>query len=161
MYFESLKKSNCKGLYSAVWGYVPGSNEVPTMNPWPTRLPQQKIVPYPIDAQKAAVLYEAMQSLTDCRVLVAREGDTVLGTVSGFCCRGLAGTFLASEDLIVTEDSRNGSIGTRLMDAIHSYGREQGCQYAILVSSGFRKQAHRFYEKIGYTEEVRGFRKEL
>jgi len=122
---------------------------------------QQQIIPYPIDLEKSAALCEAMQHQPDSCVLVAREGNTIIGTVSGFCCRGLAGTFLASEDLIVTEDSRNGSIGTRLMDAIHSYGREQGCQYAILVSSGFRKQAHRFYEKIGYTEEVRGFRKEL
>ena len=122
---------------------------------------QQQIVPYPIDLNKAAALYETMQHHPDSRVLVAREGDTILGTVSGFCCRGLAGSFLAIEDLIVEETHRGSGIGSKLMDAIHAYGREQGCQYAILVSSGFRKQAHKFYERIGYIEEVRGFRKEL
>lgn len=122
---------------------------------------QQQIVPYPIDPDKAAALCEAMQHHPDSWVMVAREGDTILGTVSGFCCRGLAGTFLAIEDLIVAEDHRGSGIGTRLMEAIHSYGRERGCQYAILVSSGFRKRAHQFYERMGYTEEVRGFRTEL
>ena len=33
------------------------------------------------------------------------------------------------------------------------------CEYALLVSSGFRKGAHRFYEAVGYTDDVRGFRK--
>ena len=122
---------------------------------------QQQIVPYPIDLEKSAALCEAMQHQQDSCVLVAREGNTIIGTVSGFCCRGLAGSFLAIEDLIVEGTHRGSGIGSKLMDAIHAYGRERGCQYAILVSSGFRKQAHKFYEKIGYIEEVRGFRKEL
>ena len=104
---------------------------------------------------------ETMYRQEDCLVLVAREGETILGTVSGFCCRGLAGSFLAIEDLIVREDLRGGGIGTKLMDTLHQFGKASGCCYAILVSSGFRKQAHHFYEKIGYVEEVRGFRKDL
>lgn len=122
---------------------------------------QQQIVPYQIDPAPAAKHYETMKHREDCRVLCAREGSTVIGTVSGFCCHGLAGSFLAIEDLIVTENLRGGGIGTQLMDAIHKFGRQQGCGYAILVSSGFRKRAHHFYEKIGYTEEVRGFRRDL
>lgn len=122
---------------------------------------QQQIVPYPIDLKKSAALCEAMQHQPDSCVLVAREGNTIIGTVSGFCCRGLAGSFLAIEDLIVEETYRGNGIGRQLMDAIHEYGKRQNCDYAILVSSGFRKQAHRFYEKIGYTEDVRGFRKAL
>lgn len=122
---------------------------------------QQQIVPYTIDPEKAALFYETMQNKTDCCVLVAREGDTVLGTVSGFCCHGLGGSFLCIEDLIVREDLRGGGIGRKLMDTMDDYGRSQGCCYALLVSSGFRKRAHHFYEKIGYTEDVRGFRKDL
>ena len=122
---------------------------------------QQQIVPYTIDPDSASTLYETIQHSRDCCVMVAREGDTILGTVSGFCCRGLGGTFLAIEDLIVREDLRGSGYGTALMAAIHEFGKNAGCQYAILVSSGFRKQAHRFYEKIGYTEDVRGFRKAL
>lgn len=122
---------------------------------------QQQIVPYSIDAARAAEHYKQMQHQADCCVLVAREGDALVGTVSGFCCRGLGGNFLVIEDLIVREDLRGGGIGTRLMAAIDDFGRTQGCEYALLVSSGFRKRAHAFYEKIGYTEDVRGFRKDL
>ena len=122
---------------------------------------QQQIVPYPIDPDAAVKQYETMCWQEDCLVLVAREGETILGTVSGFCCRGLAGSFLAIEDLIVGEDLRGGGIGTKLMETLHQFGKASGCCYAILVSSGFRKQAHHFYEKIGYVEEVRGFRKDL
>lgn len=121
----------------------------------------QQIVPYIIDPKHAAVHYETMLHHSDSCVLVAREEDEIIGTVSGFCCRGLGGTFLAIEDLIVREDLRGGGIGRKLMSAIHEYGRSCGCQYAILVSSGFRKRAHHFYESMGYIEEVRGFRKDL
>lgn len=122
---------------------------------------QQQIVPYTIDPAAAAKHYETMQHRQDCLVIVAREDETLLGTVSGFCCHGLGGSFLAIEDLIVREDLRGGGIGTKLMEAIQNFGREQRCEYALLVSSGFRKRAHHFYEKIGYTEEVRGFRRDL
>ena len=122
---------------------------------------QQQIVPYSVDADAAVVQYETMAQLDDCLVLVAREEDQILGTVSGFCCHGLAGSFLCIEDLIVREDLRCCGIGSQLMAAMDAYGRSQGCLYALLVSSGFRKRAHRFYEKMGYTEDVRGFRKDL
>lgn len=122
---------------------------------------QQQIVPYPIDPDAAVKQYEAMSHQEDCLVLVAREDEAIWGTVSGFCCHGLAGSFLAIEDLIVREDLRGNGIGTKLMDALHQFGKDSGCCYSILVSSGFRTQAHHFYEKIGYIEEVRGFRKDL
>lgn len=122
---------------------------------------QQQIVPYAIDPGYAVRHYETMEQHADCRVIVAREEDTLLGTVSGFCCHALGGNFLVIEDLIVTETLRGGGIGTKLMAAAEAFGREMNCDYAIFVSSGFRKRAHQFYEKIGYTEDVRGFRKNL
>lgn len=122
---------------------------------------QQQIVPYTIDPDAAVVQYRSMAQRSDCVVLVAREDDNILGTVSGFCCHGLGGSFLCIEDLIVREDLRGRGIGRKLMAVMDDYGRSQGCCYALLVSSGFRKRAHRFYETIGYTEDVRGFRKDL
>lgn len=122
---------------------------------------QQQIVPYHIDPEASVEQYKSMSKCSNCMVLVAREGSDILGTVSGFCCHGLGGSFLAIEDLIVQENLRGKGIGRQLMAAIDDYGRSQGCCYALLVSSGFRKRAHHFYETIGYTEDVRGFRKDL
>lgn len=122
---------------------------------------QQQIVPFTIDPDYAVRHYETMWHCDDCCVFVVREGDALLGTVSGFCCRGLGGNFLTIEDLIVAETLRGSGIGTKLMAAVEEFGRTRNCDYAIFVSSGFRKRAHHFYEKIGYTEDVRGFRKTL
>lgn len=121
----------------------------------------QQILPFNIDPEHAGTHYETMFLRDDCCVFAAREGEELLGTVSGFCCRGLGGNFLVIEDLIVSESLRGGGIGTGLMAAVEEFGRRTACDYAILVSSGFRKRAHHFYEKIGYTEDVRGFRKDL
>ena len=122
---------------------------------------QQQIVPYTIDPAYAVRHYETMSRREDCCMFVAREEDSILGTVTGFCCHALGGNFLVIEDLIVTENLRGGGIGGKLMAAVEDFGRKWNCDYAIFVSSGFRKRAHHFYEKIGYTEDVRGFRKDL
>lgn len=122
---------------------------------------QQQIVPYDLDPVCAEKHYKTLLNNPDYFIAVAREGDTLAGTVTGICCRGLGCNFLTIEDMIVREDLRGCGIGTKLMAAIDAFGRSRGCSYAILVSSGFRTRAHRFYEKIGYIEDVRGFRKGL
>ena len=45
------------------------------------------------------------------------------------------------------------------MQELDNYAHDNNCEYSILVSSGFRKNAHKFYESIGYNDDVRGFRK--
>ena len=122
---------------------------------------QQQLMPEPVCYDRAEENYRAILADENYFVAVAREGDTVLGTLTGICCRGLGLNFLVLEDLIVREDLRGGGIGTALMQAVDDFGRERDCDYAILVSSGFRKRAHHFYEKMGYVEDVRGFRKSL
>lgn len=121
----------------------------------------QTLIPFDISCDSAEKTYEEMVQNPDCYLAVAREGNEILGTVTGICCQGLGIRFLVLEDLVVRESLRGNGIGSMLMSAMEAFGRERGCTYAFLVSSGFRKQAHRFYEKTGYTEDVRGFRKEL
>jgi len=122
---------------------------------------QQSLMPYPVCYDNAEKNYRVILENEDYFLAVAREGAEILGTVTGICCRGLGMDFLVLEDLVVKEGLRGGGIGTALMSAMDSFGRERGCGYVFLVSSGFRKKAHRFYEKMGYTEDVRGFRKDL
>ena len=42
---------------------------------------------------------------------------------------------------------------------IDKYASLKNCTYAIVVSSSYRKNAHKFYENIGFRDEVVGFRK--
>lgn len=120
---------------------------------------QQTLVPFELTWEEAAARLEYMWSNPDYALLIAREGDEVLGTVTGICCRALSMPFLVIEDVVVREDCRGKGIGKVLMEELDRFALENKCEYAILVSSGFRKEAHGFYEKQGFTEDVRGFRK--
>jgi len=120
---------------------------------------QQTLVPFEISPIRAAGIYETVQTNEDYCLLVAREGDTILGTATGIICHGLGGNFLVVEDFVVKENLRGKGIGTELMTELDAFAVSRNCIYAILVSSGFRKDAHRFYEKTGFIDDVRGFRK--
>lgn len=108
-------------------------------------------------------IFAKMQSDDGYHLLVAvNEENRVVGSTLGIICKSLAQNyeaFLVIEDVIVDENIRRAGIGRSLFEKIEQIAVENGCAYAILVSSGHRKAAHRFYENIGYTEDVVGFRK--
>lgn len=120
---------------------------------------QKLIVPFPIDIEKSREYYKKMLENKDYYLLVAKEEDRILGTVTGICCNALAAPFLVVEDLVVEPEQRGKGIGTLLMEELEKIARRNGCAYAILVSSGHRKGAHKLYERLGYVDDVRGFRK--
>lgn len=117
------------------------------------------LIPYGIDRQRAQACLERVGDDPDYRILVAREGEQVLGTVTLILCRALAENFMVLEDFVVRPGLTGRGIGGRLMDAADDFAARKDCAYAILVSSGFRTDAHRFYENHGFADEVRGFRK--
>ena len=82
---------------------------------------------------------------------VAADGDKVLGSTMGIVCIALDAPFLVVENVIVSGECRGQGVGRKIFEALD--------EFALLVSSGFRKGAHRFYEAVGYTDDVRGFRK--
>jgi GNAT superfamily N-acetyltransferase len=92
-------------------------------------------------------------------LLVAREGKQVLGSAIGIVCIALDTPFLVVENVIVRQDCRGKGIGRAIFDELDQFAREKNCGYAILASSGYRKGAHKFYEAVGYNDDVRGFRK--
>jgi len=65
--------------------------------------------------------------------------------------------------LVVDEERRGRGVGRLLMEAVESWAREQGCQAVYLRSNVVRRDAHRFYEQIGYANIKTSltFRKEL
>jgi len=103
--------------------------------------------------------YETLNRDETCGLLVAKEKDEVVGTCSVFICPSLAEKFLVVEDVVVKAQSRELGIGKQLFQIVDEIAEANRCAYAILISSGFRKGAHIFYEKMGYVDDVRGFRK--
>ena len=92
------------------------------------------------------------------------DDDQVVGSILGIVCQSLAEqyeAFLVIEDVIVDENCRRAGIGRALFQHMDQIARDKRCVYAILVSSGYRKEAHQFYRSVGFTEDVVGFRKQF
>lgn len=103
--------------------------------------------------------FAVVSNCEDYRLFVAKCDGRVWGSVIGIVCQALDAPFLVIENVVVDAACRNQGIGKKMFDALDEFAKEKRCQYAILVSSGFRAGAHCFYEAMGYTEDVRGFRK--
>lgn len=130
----------------------------------PEQLPQvvelhRTILPFDFTLEQAQRRYEQILNDPNCRVLCAVEGDVVLGTVTLICCKALSDNFMVLEDFVVRPGLTGKGIGGQIMAAADAFAGENNCAYAILVSSGFRTDAHRFYHAHGFADDVRGFRK--
>ena len=92
-----------------------------------------------------------------------RPGGPLLGWVHVYRCL-LVHTDPEAQigGLVVDEAVRRSGAGHRLMQAAEQWAREHKCWAMYLRSNSIRKEAHRFYERIGYeivTSSV--FRKRL
>ena len=106
-----------------------------------------------------------MKSNPDYVVLVAKEGDSVIGSVMGVICHDLVGDcnpFMVVENVIVRSDLREKGIGRSLMERMEEIATVNMCNYIMFVSRSDRKDAHGFYQSVGYgLNVVQGFKKFL
>ncbi|MBP2652066.1 MAG: Acetyltransferase family protein [Firmicutes bacterium] len=95
----------------------------------------------------------------------AKDNGQLIGTVMGIVCFDTVGEcqpFMVLENLIVNKNSHRQGVGKMLVNYLEDRAREQNCYYIMLCSSGKRIEAHKFYEHIGYPENiVKGFKKFL
>jgi len=107
-------------------------------------------------------VFDMMDSDKNYYLLVAKENDKIIGTVLGIVCYSipLVGTpFMVVEDVVVKEEFRQKGVGKMLFEEIDKIAKMNNCGYTILVSGEKREIAHKFYEKQGYADKVKGFRK--
>jgi GNAT superfamily N-acetyltransferase len=97
-------------------------------------------------------------------VAVAVRDDVVIGTlqlsiIPGLSRRGRTRSII--EAVRVHRDERGSGLGTTLIEwAIAESGR-RGCSLVQLTSDRTRTDAHRFYERLGFTASHVGFKLEL
>lgn len=117
------------------------------------------------DCDKMVKTFEWIQSNPNYIVLGSKQDGKLVGTLMGIVCPVMMGQckpFMFVESVIVSKNCRNMGIGRLLMHEIEHIARERECFLIQLVSSGHRKEAHQFYEALGYNvDKVRGFRKIL
>lgn len=119
----------------------------------------QSLIPFDFSLEQAQTTYENIHKNKNYCLVVAKKEDIILGTALGICVQTLAAPFLVIEDVIVKEEVRGKGIGKQLILALEEFAQQKKCAYAILVSSGHRKVAHQFYQNVGFSEDVVGFRK--
>ncbi len=112
-----------------------------------------------IQQRIATLLVENDQAL----YVAQQPGGPLLGWVHVYRCP-LVHTDPEAQigGLVVDEAVRRSGAGQRLMQAAEQWAREHQCWAMYLRSNIIRKEAHRFYERIGYelvTSSV--FRKRL
>jgi GNAT superfamily N-acetyltransferase len=93
-------------------------------------------------------------------VVAVREGRVVgtlqLTVVPGLSRRGSTRAII--EAVRIHADERGSGLGTRLIEWAIDESRRQGCQMVQLTSDNTRTDAHRFYERLGFTASHVGFK---
>lgn len=107
---------------------------------------------------------QAFQRLADDpnqHVVVAVREDRVVGTlqltiVPGLSRRGATRSII--EGVRIHGDERGSGLGTQLIQWAVDESRRQDCQLVQLTSDVTREDAHRFYERLGFTASHVGFK---
>jgi GNAT superfamily N-acetyltransferase len=93
-------------------------------------------------------------------VVAVREGQVVgtlqLTIVPGLSRRGATRSII--EGVRVHADERGSGLGTQLVEWAIEESRRRHCQLVQLTSDSTRTDAHRFYERLGFTASHIGFK---
>jgi GNAT superfamily N-acetyltransferase len=108
--------------------------------------------------------FQAIASSPENRLFVAVEGREVIGTFQLTFIPNLTGcgaTRVKVESVKVKAARRSGGIGARMMTFAEDYARTNGAAAMELTSNKTRKDAHRFYGRLGFSQSHEGFKKRL
>lgn len=119
----------------------------------------RELVPEGVSWETISKNFESTGTAANYFHAVAESGGRILGSAIGIVCTVPDASFLVVENVVIDKAYRGQGIGRELMHALDRFAQSHNCLYAILVSSGFRTEAHHFYEAMGYTDCVQGFRK--
>ncbi|UQX05061.1 GNAT family N-acetyltransferase [Streptomyces sp. RerS4] len=109
----------------------------------------------------------ALKRLTDDphqHVVVAVRDGRVVGTLQLTIVPGLSrkgATRSIIEGVRVHADERGSGLGTRFIEWAIERSRQENCQLVQLTSDVTRVDAHRFYERLGFTASHVGFKLQL
>ncbi|MFJ8541693.1 GNAT family N-acetyltransferase [Streptomyces sp. NPDC093586] len=118
----------------------------------------------PDDLSPYLAAFERLSTDPHQHLVVAVREDRVVGTlqltvVPGLSRRGATRSII--EGVRVHADERGSGLGTRLIEWAVAESRRQGCHLVQLTSDKTRTDAHRFYERLGFSASHTGFKLQL
>ena len=118
----------------------------------------------PDDLTPYLVALERLSADPNQRLVVAVRKGRVVGTlqltiIPGLSRRGAIRSVI--EGVRVHADERGSGLGTQLIEWAIDESRRQGCRLVQLTSDNTRTDAHRFYERLGFTASHTGFKLSL
>ena len=118
----------------------------------------------PPDAPCYAEALREMQASPHSRTYVVLEDGRIAGTFMLSFLRHLMrrGTLVAQIEAVRIDSSmRNRGLGTQLMQWAIEECRRRGCSHLQLTSNKSRKDAHRFYQRLGFKMSHEGMKLSL
>ncbi|MFI5754430.1 GNAT family N-acetyltransferase [Streptomyces sp. NPDC051569] len=115
----------------------------------------------PDDLRPYTAAHERLRRDPNQFLMVAVRDDMVVGTLQLTVIPGLSrrgSTRSVIEAVRVRGSERGRGIGRQLIDWAIEESRRQECQLVQLTSDMARQDAHRFYERIGFTGSHVGFK---
>ncbi|MGW5601726.1 GNAT family N-acetyltransferase [Streptomyces rochei] len=118
----------------------------------------------PDDLSPYLAALERLSGDPNQHLVVAVRGSRVVGTlqltiVPGLSRRGAVRSII--EGVRIHADERGSGLGTQLIEWAVDESRRQGCQLVQLTSDKTRSDAHRFYERLGFSASHTGFKLHL
>ncbi|MFE7889591.1 GNAT family N-acetyltransferase [Streptomyces sp. NPDC057412] len=118
----------------------------------------------PDDLTPYLAALERLQGDPHQHVVVAVREGRVVGTlqltiVPGLSRRGATRSII--EGVRIHSDERGSGLGTQLIEWAVDESRRQDCHLVQLTSDKTRTDAHRFYERLGFTASHTGFKLQL
>jgi GNAT superfamily N-acetyltransferase len=104
-------------------------------------------------AREGAAYYARLAGARDCLLLLARDGDTVVGHLVGKLTgpSSLQVACLAVlESMRVAPGARRAGTGSLLVEAFFAWAREHGAREASVTAYAANDAAQRFYERHGF-----------
>jgi GNAT superfamily N-acetyltransferase len=108
--------------------------------------------------------FAAIERSPENSLFVAVEGDEVVGTFQLTFIPNLTGRGalrVKVESVKVKAARRSGGIGAQMMAFAEDHARTHGAAMLELTSNKTRTDAHRFYERLGFSRSHEGFKKKL
>ncbi|MGW1025577.1 N-acetyltransferase family protein [Streptomyces sp. NPDC002577] len=118
----------------------------------------------PDDLQPYATAFARLAGDPNQHLVVAVRHGRVVGTlqltiIPGLSRRGSTRSII--EGVRIHADERGSGLGSRFIEWAVEESRRQGCQLVQLTSDATRTDAHRFYERLGFTASHVGFKLQL